>query len=323
MPSTLFTARTLGLWFLLGYALSQGMRDVYLSGAFGSIGFFDLVFLAFSGATVFFTLCVAAANPSDFKRLRREWRPLLLVNVTTASAWLCYFGALNLIEPSVVATVFAGVSPAGVALLAMLGLKAADGAAATRPERMAHIGILVAMAFLAWVVLSGRSGTVGLSLADGLAGLLLATASGLSITAETVLAKRMNETGISPTGVLALRFVLVALIGAFAVFGLEETSMNNMAASEIGLTTLKIMVLMVAPLYLVGKGLALTSPLTTGVVAAFGPTVVFLMQAAEGRIPTSYWVLAATLGYVAITCTSLIMRTGFPVRKQLGKRAFE
>ena len=45
---------TLGLWMLIGYALSQGLRDVYLAGVFGPISFFDLVFLAFSGATLFF-----------------------------------------------------------------------------------------------------------------------------------------------------------------------------------------------------------------------------------------------------------------------------
>ncbi len=159
------------------------------------------------------------------------------------------------------------------------------------------------------MVLSGRAGTASISLSDAVFGLTLAACSGLAITAETVFAKRMNEVDISATGVLALRFVMIALVGAIAVFGFGESQMGDMDGGEIGLVTLKILILMVAPLYLVGKGLAITSPLTTGIVAAFGPTVVFFMQAAEGRVPTSYWVLAATILYVVLTCASLLLRT--------------
>lgn len=300
---------TIGLWLLIGYALSQGLRDVYLAGAFGAIGFFDLVLLAFTGATLFFSLCLMVAMPAEFAALRREWRSLLAVNITTAVAWLCFFGALNLVEPTVVSTVFAGVAPAGVALLAILGLQASAGARATMAERLLHIAIIAALAFLAWVVLSGRSGLAGIDVSDGVLGLILAAISGLTITAETVFAKRMNEAGISATGVLALRFLLIAIVGAVAVFGFGETQLIGKDIPVIGLTALKILILMVAPLYLVGKGLALTSPLTTGIVAAFGPSIVFLMQVAEGRIPTSMWVLAATLLYVGLTCTSLLLRT--------------
>lgn len=301
---------TLGIWLLIGYALSQGMRDVYLAGAFGAISFFDLVFLAFTGATLFFSACLLVSKPSDFGLLMRSWRSLLMVNLTTAVAWLCYFGALNLIEPSVVATIFAGVAPAGVALFALVGLTASDRARATRTERAIHMMIILAMAFLAWVVLSGKSGANGVSWQTGLIGLLLAAVSGLSITAESVFAKQMNEAGISPIGVLALRFLLIAFIGGVAVFGLGQSNLTGVSLSTVALTSTKMLVLMVAPLYLVGKGLALTSPLTTGVVAAFGPTVVFLMQAADGRIPTSSWVLAATLMYVGLTCTGLWLRAG-------------
>ena len=300
---------TIGLWLLIGYALSQGLRDVYLAGAFGAIGFFDLVLLAFTGATVFFSLSLLVSAPAEFIALRREWRSLLAVNITTAVAWLCFFGALNLVEPTVVSTIFAGIAPAGVALLASMGLQATDGARATGAERLAHIAIAGAMAFLAWVVLSGRSGLSEINIVSGILGLALAAISGLTITAETVFAKRMNEAGISATGVLALRFVLIALVGAIAVFGFGETQLAGKEVSTIGMTALKILILMVAPLYLVGKGLALTSPLTTGIVAAFGPSIVFLMQVAEGRIPTSMWVLAATFLYVTLTCVSLLLRS--------------
>ncbi len=299
---------TIGLWLLIGYALSQGIRDVYLAGAFGAIGFFDLVLLAFTGATLFFSTCLFVASPAEFGALRREWRNLLAVNLTTAVAWLCFFGALNLLEPTVVSTVFSGVAPAGVALLALFGLQAAGNVRAGATERLSHMSIVVALVFLAWVVLSGRSGLADVSVGKGLLSLLLAAFSGVTIVAETVFAKRMNDAGISATGVLALRFVLIALIGGVAVFAFGNTELTGVSANDIATTATKILVLMVAPLYLVGKGLALTSPLTTGVVAAFGPTIVFLMQVIEGRIPTSIWVLAATVTYSVFTCTSLFLR---------------
>lgn len=301
-------AGTFGLLLLLGYTVSQGLRDVYLSSAFGEIGFFDLVFLAFTSATLFFTALLFFFKPSDFRRLIKEWRGVVAVNVTTAAAWLCYFAALKRIEPSAVSTIFAGVSPIAVFLLAILGLFAADRARASSSERMSHLGVLIVLVFLAWIILTGRSGFSAISWITGLTGVLLAAVSGVVITAETIYAKRMNEAGISAIGVLAFRFVLIAAIGAIAVLGFGNSSMSQMPFSEIGLVTFNILILMVAPLFLVGKGLELTSPMTTGVVAAFGPTVVFSIQAIEGRIPTSYWVLAATILYAVFAISGVALR---------------
>lgn len=300
--------KLLGLFLLILFAVSQGLRDVYLSSAFGTVSFFDLVFLAFSTATIFFCLLLVLFARNDIPKLKEHWRGVLAVNLTTAVAWLCYFGALNLVEPSAVSTVFSGIAPVAVVLLTAIGLYASDKANAAPMERLLHVGIFSTLLFLGWIVLSGRSGFAEISVFTGLTGLLLAAISGVAITAETVYAKQMNEAGISAIGVLSLRFVLIALIGGVAVYGYGQTSLDDASLGTIGTISFKMLMLMVAPLYLVGKGLQLTSPLTTGIVAAFGPAIVFSLQAAEGRIPTSYWVLSVTVIYVLLTTGSVALR---------------
>ncbi len=304
-----------GVFLLIAFTITQGMRDVYLSSTLRAFGFFDTVFIAFAMATVFFMALLRLTRPDDFARIRAQWGLMLAVNLATAGAWLCYFGALKLVEPSVVNTVFSGVSPMAVLGLAMLGIFAADRARAMAVERLIHIGIVAALVFLGWVVLSGRSGYPDVSVISGLGGMLLAGVSGVIITAETIFAKRMNEAGVSATGVLAFRFILIALIGGVAAFGFGETSLPSIPPGEIALMAGILLAVMVAPLFLVQRGLAMTSPLTTGVVTAFAPSVIFAFQAVEGRIPHSGWVLAATLVYAALSVLAVAARTWFVAAK--------
>jgi len=300
--------RFIGIILLIAFALSQGLRDVYLSSAFGALGFFDLVFLAFATATIFFTILLLIWVPEDIKRLKKQWRGVVAVNVTTAGAWLCYFGALNLLEPSVVNTIFSGVAPVSVVLLASIGLYATDRAKALTLERIIHLGVLFTLLFLGWIVLSGRSGFANISVNNAAGGILMAALSGIIITAETVYAKRMNEAGVSAIGVLAFRFVFIALIGASAILINDTSQIPAMPLPALLMVSGKMLVLMVAPLLLVGQGLAMTSPLTTGIVAAFGPAIVFMLQAGEGRIPSSGWVLLATAIYVSLTLLGVLVR---------------
>lgn len=298
-----------GLALLLSFAISQGMRDVYLSSVFGALGFFDIVFIAFGCATLIFTTALKISAPQEFKLLKVHWRYVLAINTTTAGAWLCYFGSLNLIEPSAVNMLFSGIAPVSVMLFATLGLRTRDKITTLTSERSLHFGILGTLFILAWIVLSGRSGMGSIAFLSGIGGVALATLSGCLITAETIYAKQMNDTGISATGVLAFRFVLIACIALIAMIFFGQTSlpsMNNLAIVDV---TIKLALLIALPLILVQKGLALTSPFTASVVAAFGPSIVFFFQYIDGSIPTSNWVLSVTLLYAFFSVAGLIMRT--------------
>ena len=81
--------KTIGLLLLVGFTVSQGLRDVYLASAFGGIGFFDLVFLAFSTATLFFTALLFLIAPANFQRVKAQWRGVLAVHVYASDVSSC------------------------------------------------------------------------------------------------------------------------------------------------------------------------------------------------------------------------------------------
>jgi drug/metabolite transporter (DMT)-like permease len=300
-----------GMVLLITFLVSTSLRDVYLGSVFGKFGFFEVAFIAFGTATGCFLALIAARGPGPLQMLRSAWRDVLLVNVTTAVAWLSYFGSLRLVEPSVTNTVFSGVAPLMVMLFGACGFKARADGRPGRPESAAHVGLLGALVLLCWVVVSGRSGLAELSLRDGVTGLTLAAVSGTAITAETVVAKRMNEAGISPAAVLGARFCLVTLIAAgFVVF--DGAAIWRETPASLGYLAAAALLLIVVPIYLVQAGLAHTSPMTTNVVLSLGPVFVFAAQALAGQTATSPHVLAAIAVYAAFAIfgnLALVRRT--------------
>lgn len=300
-----------GVVLLLAFLLSTSLRDVYVNGVFARFRFFEVALAAFGAATACFLGLALVRAPVQLRTLRLAWREVLAVNVTTAIAWLSYFGSLSLIEPSVTNTIYSGVAPLAVTAFAACGFKAGAHDKAGRAESATHFGLVVALGILGWVVLSGHSGLAGLSLRDGAAGLALAAISGISITAETVVAKRMNEAGVMPAAVLGVRFVLVTLIAGGAV-GLGGDSLHATPAAFVSVAPAALL-LIAAPIYLVQAGLAYTSPMITGVVLSLGPLFVYAAQALAGTTPASGHVLAAIALYAVFALLGnicLARRTG-------------
>jgi drug/metabolite transporter (DMT)-like permease len=305
----------LGVALLVTFLVCTSLRDIGLSAVFASYGFFEVAMAAFGTATVCFLALVLAFAPVQLRTLRLAWRQVLLVNLTTAIAWLSYFGSLRFVEPSVTNTVYSGIAPLAVMSFAAWGFKARSEERVGSAERAAHLALAGTLGVLGWTVLSGHSGIADLSLHDGAFGLALAAASGISITAETIVAKRMNEAGVFPAAVLGVRFVFVTLIAACCV-GLQGGSFWHTAPAELGYLAIAALLLIAAPIYLVQAGLAYTSPMTTSVVLSLGPAFVLAAQVLAGNIVTSPYVLSVVALYCAV---ALLGNLAFARRRTSGQ----
>jgi len=305
----------LGVALLVTFLVCTSLRDIGLSAVFARYGFFEVALAAFGTATGCFLALVLAFAPAQLRTLRLAWRQVLLVNVTTAIAWLSYFGSLRFVEPSVTNTVYAGIAPLAVMSFAAWGFKARSEEPVGAAERAAHLALAGTLGILAWIVLSGYSGIAGLSLRNGALGLALAATSGISITAESIVAKRMNDAGVSPVAVLGARFVLVTLVAAGCV-GFEGGSLWRTAPAELGYLAIAALLLIAAPIYLVQAGLAYTSPMTTSVVLSLGPAFVLAAQVLAGNVATSPYVLS-TVGLYCVV--ALLGNLTFSRRKTSGQ----
>ena len=291
-----------GPLLVLVFAVTQALRDVYFGNVFQGVDFFAIILLAFLASTILFTTVPLIRDRGAFKKLRGHGRTVLMMNLTTALAWSCYFFGLSHLEPSIVNTMHSGMGPLTVVALAALGVRLAKTDRIGWSEYFGYAGIALSLVALAWVVLSGRSGLAGgeTTALLGLAALLI---SGASITVSLLYCKRLHDHGVNAEVVTSVRYGFLILTATGVVWykgGLQGIDSIGEAATLTALAT----VLIVLPLYAFQVGIALTTPLTANVLRALGPVFVFALQQVDGRLTTSVSTLIGILVYSAAAILS-------------------
>ena len=285
----------LGPALVLVFCLSQAFRDVYFGHVFQGVDFFAVILLAFLTSTIIFPAIPLFRARSEFIKLRGHVGTVLMMNLTTALAWSCYFFGLSHLEPSIVNTMHSGMGPLTVVALAALGVRLAKTDQVGWSEYFGYAGIALSLVALTWVVLSGRSGLASgeTTALIGLAALLI---SGASITVSLLYCKRLHDHGVNAEVVTSVRYGFLIVIAAGVVWhkgGLQGIDSVGEAATLTALAT----VLIVLPLYAFQVGIALTAPLTANVLRALGPVFVFALQQVDGRLTTSAPTLIGILAY--------------------------
>jgi len=299
----------LGVASLLGFVAAQAVRDVYLRHLFGNLGLFDVALIAFGTVAAVFGFGLAVFGGRQIRLLRAAWREVIAVNVTTLVAWLSYFGALRLVEPAAVNLAFSGIAPAAVAFWGVLGLRSGADSRAGRLEASLHWALVGAVVALAVIVSSGRSGFPGLDPMAGLAGVALASFSGIVIAAESIISKRMNELDVSALSIVSVRFSLVTAIAALMV-ARAPGALLRLSAATIAEESLIFLVILVGPIYLGQVGLKLTDPLLSNVISAIGPITTLALQSTVGVVPLSPAMLIVTALYAIAAIAAAIVGAG-------------
>lgn len=292
----------------LAFAGMASLRDVYFGGLFQSTSPLGVAVMAFSLCTLVFVPIALLRSPGSFRILGRHAGPLFWVNATTALAWIAFFYALRTIEPLLVQILFAGIGPSSVVWLDRW-LPGAAGAAPRRPaERRIHMGLLGVLVFAAGIAVCGASGVGPQPLPTAMLGVALAVVAGMSISASTVLSRQLNDVGVDPTALIAVRFVGAVVVAGVLGWssGLEPGAMvpGRDAAPVLGAALL----LIVLPNYVNQVGVALASPLTVRAVLAVTPVLIFVLQLTEGRLTPSPWSLACALLYGLFAVSAALAR---------------
>lgn len=259
-----------GVALLLGFVIFQAIRDVHLGHLFDNHGLFEAAFLAFGTAALVFGTGLLIFRRDQIQLLRREWRGVLALNITTLLAWMRYFGSLRLVEPGAANLAFSGVAPIAVAGLGTIGLSSVSEANVTRVERFLHWMLLGIVVLLAVIVSTGRSGFAQLDPQNGLTGIALAAFAGIAITAESLYAKRMNVMGISPLALVGVHFLMVTVFAGLMVSQID-VPYAGLSSSAILQQAVVFLAILIGPIYLAQAGLALTSPLVSGVILSISP----------------------------------------------------
>src|SRR4051794_2275391 len=131
----------LGPALVLVFCVSQAFRDVYFGHVFQGVDFFAVILLAFLTSTILFSAIPLIRNRSAFAKLRGHLRTVVMMNITTALAWSCYFFGLSHLEPSIVNTLHSGMGPLTVVVMAAFGARLARTGHVGWMEYLGYAGI--------------------------------------------------------------------------------------------------------------------------------------------------------------------------------------
>ena len=297
----------------LVFTCLASVRDVYFGGLFQSTSPLGVAVVAFTLCSVIFLPIALVGSPGSLGRLLRHRRVLLWVNVTTALAWISFFYALSTIEPLLVQILFAGVGPLSVVWIdRFAGLPSPP----LRPgERQIHLALGASLVLAAGVALAGLSGAGPQALGTSALGVALATGAGVSISASTVLSRRLNDAGVAPAAVISLRFV--GAIGLALTLSLASGSSMLALGSKADVAVVlgAALFLIVLPNYVNQVGIALASPLTVRAVMALGPVLIFGLQLVEGRLSPSPSSLATAVLYGIFAISAAMARRGHSISR--------
>lgn len=301
----------LGFLASLAFAALASVRDVYLGGLFQTRSPLDFTLIAFGLCALLFFPVALARSPESLRLLARHPGEVLAVNATTALAWIAFFYALRVVEPSLVQLLFSGVGPLSVLWIERFlpggaAALATSSSGPSRRERGILLGLLGTVILAGVVALTGRSALGPQPLPVAALGVGLAVMSGISISVSTMLCRRLNDRGVQPIALAAVRF-LGALAVAVALRGGGAFWMGNGAGGLAGLMVAALL-LIVLPIYVNQVGISLASPLTVRVVVAIGPVLILALQLVEGRLSPSPYSLGVSLAYGAFAVTATLVR---------------
>jgi hypothetical protein len=295
--------------FLLSAAFVglASLRDVYFGGLLQRVHPLAVAITAFGLCTVVFLAGALVGDRPGLAVLWRHRRRLAWVNATTALAWLSFFFALRAAEPALVQILFFGVGPLSVGWLDAR-VTGTPPAARSATERRLQAGLAAALLLAALVVVTGRSGLGPQPLGHAIVGVVLALGGGTSIALSQLLCRTLNDAGVRPATLIALRFpgaVVLAGVLAPVTGGDVLAGLTPGVLAGVGLASF---LLIVVPNYVNQIGVALASPVTVRAVVALGPVLVFALQTLEGRLSPSSGTLGVSVIYALLVVAAAIAR---------------
>jgi len=289
-----WSREALGFAVGVSFVCLAAMRDVYLGGLFQRVSPSAVALVAFGVCTGILLPAALVRDGGARGALQRRPGAILWVNVSSAIGWLSFLGSLRLIEPCLVQIFYFGVGPLSVVWIDRYVVRSMAPVTPTRAERPVFVGLLGSLVLAGIIATGGLSSMGAQPAAEAMLGVGLAITGGVTMSVSTMQCRRLNDAGVRPGVLFALRYPLTtAAAGVLVLLSPAETGAPGWIGAVMGIAVLLILV----PSYLNQVAISLASPLTVRVVMASAPVIVFLLQAIDGRLSPSPYSLAAALLY--------------------------
>ncbi len=279
--------RLQGLSWCMVFVILDAIQAVYFGGILQEVDGFllgGLVFGLSASACIFWS---AVFRPEQFRFARLNLAAVIGLNVTAAGGWLFYLLAVQMIEPAVSFTIFAGSVPLVTIAAAYFGVPEAE-APRNRQEFIGNAILAFGLLTLAAITLLGLSGFVRGDIIAAATGLIFSLIAGVLITGMLLYGQRLDRVGLDPVTQFGLRFPLFILLCAVGVV-LGVDGKGPIKIDELFVPVAVGLVVLAFPIYAVQKAISLTTSLTIAALAGTAPLFVFLFQILEGRVALSFY----------------------------------
>ncbi|WP_112323910.1 hypothetical protein [Oceanibium sediminis] len=276
---------TQGLIWCLVFVFLDSVQAVYFGSILQGIDGFLLGGLVFGISSVFCLGWSVLRSPEPLRRVEQNLPSVIGLNVTAAGGWLFYLLAVQLIEPAVAFTIFAGSVPLVTIVAAWSGVPEGQ-VPRNAAEVLGNLGLALGLLVLAGITVLGLSGFVRGDALVGAQGVALALLGGIFITGMLLYGQRLDRVGVDPVTQFAVRFPLFLVLSGLGVL-LGIDAKGPVAIGELARAVGIGLLVLAFPIYAVQKAISLTNALTIGALAGTAPLVVFVLQMIEGRVETS------------------------------------
>jgi drug/metabolite transporter (DMT)-like permease len=261
-----------GPTYIFGYCILGAAIDVFLSGMLQSINLFVLLFWTFTFTWLGFFLVSFLFFPVKFKKFNNSFKLIFLLNISTLVSWVGLFVGLKWTEPSILVAILFGLSPIVSFLIEIYN---------KNPVGMKSVVISVLLTFIVSVLMilavkGQRSNPFDSNILFVLVLGLVCIVTSTGMAVGTYMAKSLSKREFNAVNVQSFRFPLLICVCYLLLpnEGALATTQSNFWMY------LPFIVILgnILPLWMLQKGLELSSPLSTNIIVNISPCITLLLE---------------------------------------------
>jgi len=281
-----------GTAYVVAFILMANANAVFSGRLLQSLHPFTFLFWGFFATSIVFMARLIFTTGAGALTIKRaDAGALFTLNAMTALSWIGYFIALRYIEPAIVTAIVCGFGPPSVIALERV----------VRQRKLpshayvAAAGTLLGTEVLVWASMAGLSGIKTTNPYESLVGLIAAIVGGISQAMSVIATKQLGDKGWNSTRIMSHRFHL--LIPIAAILAISGPGLSVASFDQLNHLVIDMIFGVALPLWLLQRGILLSTPFVVSVLLSLGPVLTYLVQGFDDRIA---WSIPSALGCLVV-----------------------
>lgn len=288
---------------LIAWCLFSSVGNVITGDVEQGVSPLSFCFYLFAFVNLIFLLLNINQLAILIKKIKAQWRYVLIINVTTFFCWYFLIYPLKYIEPSVITAIVLGTVPIATWISSVFIYKKQR---IVETDIMFSIFFAISIIYLCVLCVVDKN-TMQLQHHHAhmmiIVSLLLAILGGCILAVNTIYAKKLSDAGWRPLDVLAARFWLIMVLGGFGVLHHRSIALHHALMIGVAATGL---LLIVGPQLVFQAAVKQLDPLTLSMLPPLMPVLTFFIEFFDHQLNPTMLVL---LGVSAIGLCSIAAST--------------